>query len=155
MTAAEAMERLDALVAEQSPLNQYTTAKALYEASLAGLIRPALPATFLYGWVIKWAMLPGTRGQKFAVPVSRRLSDCPGSASGRAIPPSGGQPRRADGAVLCPTMDAREDEDTCPTCHGFGELDDGPGVNVRRCPTCRGRGVVKKDKPQTEPESEP
>lgn len=60
----QAMERLDAVVAEQSPDNQYPAAKALYEASLAGLLRVPLPPTFLYGWVLKWGTLPEWRGRR-------------------------------------------------------------------------------------------
>ena len=62
MAPTEAMARLDALVAEQSPDNRYAAAKALYEASLAGLLSVRLSPTFLYGWVLKWATRPEARG---------------------------------------------------------------------------------------------
>jgi hypothetical protein len=63
MTPAEAMARLDALVAAERPDNQYTTARALYSAALAGLLAVQLPPTFLYGWVLKWSTPPEARGR--------------------------------------------------------------------------------------------
>lgn len=64
MTAVEAMKRLDALVAGQAPESQYHAAKALYEASLAGLLRVPISADTMYGWVFKWATLPKARGTR-------------------------------------------------------------------------------------------
>ena len=40
---------------------------------------------------------------------------------------------------------------TCPTCHGSGQVRSGNGfmVTVRTCPTCRGEGKIVKDKCQS------
>jgi hypothetical protein len=64
MTAAAAMAELDRLVTECREDDRYPVAKALYEAALHGLVDVPLSPTLLYRWVVKWALLPGTRGQR-------------------------------------------------------------------------------------------
>ena len=63
MTPFEAMAALDAIVAEEPRENQYTVAKALYTASLAGIVVVPLSPHLLYRWVFKWATLPEARGR--------------------------------------------------------------------------------------------
>ena len=64
MDPAEAMAALDELVIHQPNHVRYYAAKALYEASLRGLLAAPIPARTLYTWCVKYALLPGTQGQR-------------------------------------------------------------------------------------------
>lgn len=60
--------RLDALVEAEREGNQYTAARTLYTAALAGLLAVPLPPRVLYCWVLKRATLPEARGRSDVVP---------------------------------------------------------------------------------------
>ena len=66
MTAAEAMEALDAVEATRSEDARYIAALTLYEAVRAGLIEVPVSQTTLYRWMLKWATLPAARGRRIS-----------------------------------------------------------------------------------------